>query len=110
MHIQPPIKIQYQSAHIRYYVQVQRPPFTKTKEEVLKMITHYQGVRKTQDLIPLGQVGVCAKIGLFLVMLVITSLGVFSNIRLAVINKIIYFKTHTTSDRRIVYLFKDNHV
>ena len=40
------------------------------------MITHYQVVRKTQDLIPLGQVGGGTKTGLFLVMLVIISLEV----------------------------------
>ena len=42
------------------------------------MKTLYQGVRKNQDFIPLVQVGVCAKIGLFLVMLVIMSLGVLT--------------------------------
>ena len=54
------------------------PPCTNTKEEVLNMITHYQGISKNQYLIPLGQVGVCAKIGLFLVILVIISLGVIT--------------------------------
>ena len=42
------------------------------------MRTHYQVVRKKQDLIPLGQVGVCAKIGLFLVMLVVVILRVLT--------------------------------
>ena len=42
------------------------------------MITHYQDFSKNQDIIPLVQVGVCAKIGLFLVMLVIMSLGVLT--------------------------------
>ena len=40
------------------------------------MRTQFQGVRINQDLIPLGQVRMCSKIGLFLVMLVIMSLGV----------------------------------
>ena len=37
-------------------------PCTKTKEEVLKMRTQYKGVRKKQDLIPLGQVQVVPKL------------------------------------------------
>ena len=31
----------------------------------------------------------------------------FYSIGLTVINKIVYFKTHTRSDRRIIYLFQD---
>ena len=36
--------------------------------------------------------------------------GGLSSTRLTVINKIIYFKNHTTYDGRIVCLFQDNHV
>ena len=36
--------------------------------------------------------------------------GGFANIILALINNIIYFKTHTTPDGRIVCLFQDNNV
>ena len=52
-------------------------PLAQKNEESLKTRTHYQGVSKNKDIIPLVQVGGGAKIGLFLVMLVITSLGVF---------------------------------
>ena len=36
--------------------------------------------------------------------------GRFCSIKLTVINNIIYFKTHTTSEGRIVCLFQENHV
>ena len=36
--------------------------------------------------------------------------GIFTGMRLTLINTIIYFKTHTTSDGRIISLFQDNHV
>ena len=36
--------------------------------------------------------------------------GGFASIRLTVINNIIHFKTHTTSDGQTVCLFQDNHV
>ena len=36
--------------------------------------------------------------------------GSFASIRLTIINKIIYFKTYTTYDGRIICLFQDNHV
>ena len=53
------------------------PLAQKTKEEVQKMRTHYQGVRENKDLTTLGQVGGGAKIGLFSVMSVIISSVVF---------------------------------